>query len=51
MSLQNVPNEIRGFLCDGTMTDIDIKNGQPIIIYWLCQKYDIDCPYLEKYVK
>ena len=51
MSLQNLPNEIRGFLCDGIMTDIDIKNGQPTIIYWLCKRYDIDCPYLEKYVK
>ena len=33
------------------MTDIDIKNGQPIIIYWLCKRYDIECPYLERYVK
>lgn len=51
MSLQNLPNEIRGFLCDGEMTDIDIKNGQPIIIYWLCKRYDIECSYLEKYVR
>jgi hypothetical protein len=51
ISLQNLPNEIRGFLCDGEMTDLDIKNGQPMIIYWLCKKYDIECPYLEKYVK
>ena len=50
MSLQNLPNEIRGFLCIGEMTDIDIKNCQPTLIYWLCKKYDIDCPYLENYV-
>jgi hypothetical protein len=50
-SLQNLPNEIRGFLCEGEMTDIDIRNGQPIIIYWLCKKYDIECSYLERYVK
>jgi hypothetical protein len=51
MSLQNLPKEIRGFICDGEMTDIDIKNGEPMIIYWLCKKYDIECSYLEKYVK
>lgn len=51
MSLQYLPNEIRGFLCEGEMTDIDIRNGQPTIIYWLCKKNGIECPYLEKYVK
>jgi hypothetical protein len=51
MSLQYLPNEIRGFLCEGEMTDIDIRNGQPTIIYWLCKINDIECSYLEKYVK
>ena len=32
-------------------TDIDIKNSQCTIIYWLCKKYDIECPYLEKYLQ
>ena len=51
MSLQNLPNEIRGFLCEGEMTDIDIRNGQPVIINMLCKRYEIECPYLDKYVR
>lgn len=50
MSLQYLPNEIRGFLCDKIMTDIDIKNSMPTIIRWYCKKHNIITPYLDMYV-
>ena len=43
-SLQKIFREFRGFFCRGIMTDIDIKNSQPTVIRWICQKYKILCP-------
>jgi hypothetical protein len=50
-SLQFTINEFRAFMLKDNATDIDIKNSQCTIIYWLCKKYDIECPYLEKYLQ
>ena len=49
-TLQNVPKDIRGFLCDGISTDIDIDNAHPVILLQLCKKYNIVCPCLDYYV-
>lgn len=50
-SLQYLSNELRGFLCSGVMTDIDISNSQPSIILMLCNKYNIPCNNLRNYVE
>ncbi len=51
MSLQQLPREIRGFLCSGTMTDIDIVNAMPSIILMVCDKYNIQAHSLRNYVE
>lgn len=48
LCIQNVPSNIRGFLCD-SMTDIDMVNCHPTIIYQLCKKHNIECTELENY--
>ena len=48
--LQNVWRAFRGALCKGLMTDIDMKNCHPVILLWLCEKFEIDCPKLREYV-
>lgn len=49
-SIQNVPKLIRGFICDGLTTDIDMKNAHPTILYQLCKHFEYECPNLEKYI-
>ena len=48
-SIQNIKKNVRSFLSDHTI-DIDIRNAHPCILWNICRKYDITCPYLEKYV-
>ncbi len=48
-SLQNYPREIKDFLTEDIMTDIDINNSQPTILLNICKKYDIKCTELEYY--
>ena len=48
--IQNVWRAFRGALCEGLMTDIDMKNCHPVILVWLCEKFAIDCPKLREYV-
>jgi phage/plasmid-associated DNA primase len=43
--------EIRHFLCKDLYWDIDLINAHPVILYNLCQHYDINCCQLEGYVK
>tara|TARA_R100001463_G_scaffold33061_1_gene73725 strand:+ start:1056 stop:3215 length:2160 start_codon:yes stop_codon:yes gene_type:complete len=50
-SIQSCRNDIRGFLCDGFVTDIDMNNAHPTILLALCEKYDIQAPNLSLYVK
>lgn len=49
-SIQNVPRFIRGFICDGITTDVDMKNCHPSILYQICKQYEYECPNLEKYI-
>jgi hypothetical protein len=48
--IQQLPNQFRGLLCNGISTDVDIVNCQPTIIYNLCKRHNIECPFLTKYV-
>lgn len=48
-SIQNCTTDIRGFLCDGISTDIDMKNAHPVILKQLCDNNNILCPYLSLY--
>lgn len=50
-SIQSCNKNIRGFVCDGITTDIDMVNAHPVILYTLCNYYDIECPNLTLYVK
>jgi len=42
--------EIRQTLYKHNMTDIDIVNAHPSILYQLCKQNNINCKYLEKYI-
>lgn len=47
--MQNMPTNIRGFLCEENMTDVDMANCHPQIIYQLCKQRQIECKVLEEY--
>jgi hypothetical protein len=49
-TIQSCNRNIRGFICDGLTTDIDIDNAHPTILLSLCDKYDIQAPNLKLYV-
>jgi hypothetical protein len=55
-SMTAIPREIRGFVCvDETtrcpiMTDLDMDNAHPTILFWLCEKHGIRCDSLAQYV-
>tara|TARA_R110002096_G_scaffold117912_1_gene255422 strand:+ start:480 stop:2483 length:2004 start_codon:yes stop_codon:yes gene_type:complete len=48
--VQALPHTFRGLICK-SMTDVDMKNAHPVIIYNLCKIHNITCLYLEQYVK
>ena len=48
-SIQNCQREVRGFLCDGLTTDLDICNAHPICLKNICEKHEIECPNLKEY--
>jgi len=49
-SIQTCIRDVRGFLCDGLTTDIDMDNCHPLILFTLCQKHEIHCPNLTLYI-
>ena len=49
-SIQNVFKNVRGFICEGIATDLDIQNCHPFVLNNLCKEHDIECPYLFQYV-
>ena len=49
--LQGMQKAIRGALCEGSVSDLDMVNCHPMILAWICRKYDIACPNLEYYIK
>lgn len=48
--IQALPSKFRGLICKN-MTDVDMVNAHPTIIWNLCKKYGVPCLYLEEYVK
>lgn len=50
LSIQGVSSKIRGFLMEGHTTDIDMKNAHPVILRYLCKRYNFSCPNLEYYI-
>ena len=51
LSLCSIRREIRHTLANGKYIDIDIDNCHPVLLLQLCEKNDIDCECLTKYVK
>ena len=49
-SIQTVKKDIRGFLCDGITTDIDMRNAHPSILYKICEIHNILTPNLKLYI-
>ena len=47
--IQILQRHIRGFVCDGEMTDYDMKNCHPVLAKYLCDKHKIYCPMLTNY--
>lgn len=49
-SMQGIWSVYRGLLMKGRATDIDMKNCHPVLLRYICNKHDIDCPSLEYYI-
>ena len=49
--LQGMQKCIRGILCDGVISDLDIVNCHPNILSYICRQNDIPCPNLDYYIK
>ena len=49
--LQGMQKDIRGVLCQDSISDLDIVNCHPMILAWICRKHNIACPSLEYYIK
>lgn len=49
-SIQGLPKNVRGFICDNMTTDIDMINAHPSILKKLCEEHNIECPNLSLYI-
>jgi hypothetical protein len=49
-TIQSCLKNIRGFICDGITTDVDMINAHPTILLQLCKEYDIQAPNLTLYI-
>jgi hypothetical protein len=49
--IQGLPKIIRGFLMEGTTTDIDMENAHPRLLLYLCRKHEIEHTNLRLYVE
>jgi hypothetical protein len=47
--LQGMQKDVRGVLCDGIISDLDIVNCHPMILSMICYRFDISCPNLDYY--
>ena len=47
--IQGMPTAFRGLLCNGIMTDLDMNNAYPSILWNICKQRDIPCNYLTQY--
>jgi len=48
--IQSIPSLFRGLICRNNMTDVDMKNCHPTILYQLCLKHNVPCKCLGEYV-
>ena len=46
--IKSLPTTFRGLICKD-MTDVDMVNCHPILLFNLCEKHDIPCQYLKYY--
>ncbi len=49
-SIQTLWKEMRGFVCEGIATDLDLENAHPVLLKNICVKYDIECPNLKELI-
>ncbi len=49
-TIQSCNKNIRGFICEGLTTDIDMDNAHPTILLTLCNKHEIHAPNLTLYI-
>lgn len=48
-TIQSCKRNIRGFLCEGITTDIDLVNCHPNLLMKVCEEHDIECSNLKQY--
>ena len=48
--IQTMWKEMRGFVCDGITTDLDMENAHPVILKNICINNHIECPNLNEYI-
>ena len=49
-SIQGLDGIIRGYLYEGSTTDIDMKNAHPKILSYLCKLHGYSCPHIDYYI-
>jgi hypothetical protein len=50
IGIQSMPRKIRHTLCKDLWIDLDFKNCHPSILKQICDKHNIECPYLSEYI-
>lgn len=50
LSLQCIPRQIRHTISKDIYIDIDMINAHPVILSYLCEKSNFDCPILDQYI-
>ncbi len=48
-TIQSCKRNVRGFLCEGITTDIDLDNCHPNLLMKVCETHSIECPNLKQY--
>jgi phage/plasmid-associated DNA primase len=46
-----LPNYLRGYILPEGTIDVDGENMHPVLLYQIMKQLEVDCPYLENYVK
>tara|TARA_R110000796_G_scaffold4086_3_gene15578 strand:+ start:116 stop:2314 length:2199 start_codon:yes stop_codon:yes gene_type:complete len=49
-SIQGLQKNIRGFICKGETTDVDMENAHPKILSYLCKINHVKCANLDYYI-
>lgn len=51
LGLTSFSKKIRNTFLKDNYIDIDISNAQPAIVYNICKSNEIECPFMEEYIK